>query len=114
MPWSTAAILGLVASILAATWSFPFGAQWSRQAVPFGFVAPSSAHFSATPTSPASFPPIPTVTSVASLRSALNCGGFVPPSGSSVWGSVMCFVWALPQLTSTNVVTFSACATSDG
>jgi len=27
MPWSTAAIFGLVASILAATWSLPPGAQ---------------------------------------------------------------------------------------
>ena len=77
-------------------------------------MAPSWAHFSATPTSPASFPPMPTVTSVASARRPLNCGGFVPPAGRSVCGSVMCFVSALPQLTSTNVATFSAPATSDG
>jgi hypothetical protein len=57
---------------------------------------------------------MPTVTSVASARSPLNCGGLVPPSGRSVCGSVMCFVWALPQLTSTNVVTLNASDTSDG
>ena len=114
MPWSTAAIFGLAASIFAATVSFPPGAQWSRQALPVGFVRPSSAHFSATPTSPASLPPIPTVTSVASARSPSNCGGFVPPSGSPVCGWVMCLVCALPQLTSMNVSTLNSCATSDG
>ena len=57
---------------------------------------------------------MPTVTSVASARSPLNRGGPVPPSGRSGCGSVMCFVCALPQLTSTNVSAASAAATSDG
>ena len=82
--------------------------------MPVGWVAPISAQFSATPTRPASLPPMPTVTSVVSRRSPLNWGGLVPPAGRSVWGWVMCLVWALPQLTSVNVAVRSAGAVSDG
>ena len=57
---------------------------------------------------------MPTVTSVVSARSALNCGGLVPPAGRPVCGWVMCLVWALPQLTSVNVAVPSAGGVSDG
>ena len=71
-------------------------------------------HSSATEISPASLPPIPTVTSESLELSALNCGGAVwtPPSRLCDW--VMSTVVALLQLALTKLDGLIARATSAG